>query len=88
VKKEKEQMIRLGTITRREPVEVLDRAVGYFGPQGLGLAISRRSSDSVYFEGAGGFVQIDVKTLEDGKTDVDIQAQEWDYDAGKFLTIL
>jgi hypothetical protein len=81
-------MIRLGTISRREPVEVLDRAVEYFGPQGLGLEINRRTSNSIYFEGGGGHVQVEVKPTEDGKTDVDIQSQEWDYDAGKFLTIL
>lgn len=77
-------MIRLGIKTRKDPVKVLDQAVEFFGPQGLGLEIRRRTSDSLYFVGGGGHVQVTV-TQEDNGADVDIQSQEWDYDAQKFL---
>jgi hypothetical protein len=77
-------MIRLGTKTRKDPVKILDQALEFFGPQGLGLEVNRRTVDSVYFAGSGGFVQVTVNE-EDGSTDVDIQSQEWDYDAKRFL---
>jgi hypothetical protein len=77
-------VIRLGAKTRKDPVTILDQALEFFGPQGLGLEVNRRTADSVYFTGSGGFVQVTVKE-EDGGTDVDIQSQEWDYDAKQFL---
>lgn len=78
-------MIRVGKKTKKDPIAVLDAAVAYFGPKGVGLEIQRRASDSVYLVGGGGHVQVTVQQ-EDNLTDVDITSQEWDYDAQKFLT--
>jgi hypothetical protein len=77
-------MIRLGTKTRKEGVQVLDQAVSFFGPQGLGLEVERRTTNSIYFVGGGGHVQITVSE-SNGETDVDVQSREWDYQAKQFI---
>jgi hypothetical protein len=77
-------MIRLGTKTRKDPTKVLDQAVEFFGPQGLGLEVRRRAADSVYFAGSIGHVQV-TAIAENDSTDVDIESQEWEYDAKRFL---
>ncbi len=79
-------MIRLGKQTKKEPVAVIDQAVAYFGPQGLGLEIRRRAANGAYFVGGGGHVEVSVERKADqDMTDVDIISQEWDYDAQRFL---
>lgn len=77
-------MIRLGKTTRKEGAKILDQAMSYFGPHGLGLEIENRTSDAIRFSGGGGHIQVTVSE-DGGGTDVDIQSREWDLQAQDFL---
>ena len=79
-------MVRLGKESRQSPQDVLEKAVAFFGPGGLGLAVQQRSEQSVSFEGSGGYVTITASRTEKGdRTEVDIESREWDYQAQQFL---
>jgi len=79
-------MIRYGAKTRLAPEGVVAKARKHFGPEGIGLKITNEGSCCISFEGSGGFVKIDVAISDDGKsTDVDLQAREWEYEAGRFM---
>ena len=77
-------MIRIGKISKRSKLQVLERAVTFFGPRGLGLALDSRDLNSVRFEGGGGHVVVTVKA-SGKRTDVEIVAIEWDHQAKQFL---
>ena len=79
-------MVRLGKETRRSPKHVLDKAVVFFGPGGLGLTIQATSDQSVSFEGSGGYVTVTTSQTEGSdRTEVDIVSREWDHQAQQFL---
>ena len=79
-------MLHLGKESKRGPQAVLDKAVAFFGADGLGLALRQRTEESVAFEGGGGSVIISAKGTPAGKqTEVDIQSREWDYPVRQIL---
>ncbi len=69
---------------KESPPEVLKRAVSYFGPGGLGLISQGVEGDCANFEGGGGHVAISARE-KDGKTDIELETQEWDTHVLKFL---
>ncbi|MGB4864181.1 MAG: hypothetical protein WBO97_17125 [Tepidiformaceae bacterium] len=66
------------------PAKVLERAVSYFGPEGLGLSSRGIEDDCANFEGGGGHVAISA-CENDGKTDIELETQEWDIQVREFL---
>ena len=77
-------MKRLGKMTRTAPGEVVDKAISYFGSDGLGLEVSERSAGRVVLTGGGGLVEVSAEE-RGNKTEVDIIAREWDHAAMTFL---
>ncbi len=77
-------MLRIGKASNYSPAEVLERAIAYFGPDGVGLEPQEQSEEAVQFVGAGGHVLVQVAPQTKG-TDVDIQTREFDYDVKQFL---
>jgi hypothetical protein len=80
-------MIRLATKTRRAPHEVLEAAAIFFGPGGLGFEVSERTETGASFVGGGGHVTVEARAAE-GRTEVTVDAREWEHDARRFLTEL
>ncbi|MBI3953738.1 MAG: hypothetical protein HY330_04425 [Chloroflexi bacterium] len=82
-------MRNLEAHTRLGPNEVIKRALGFFGPGGLGLQIKQRQLTRVEFEGGGGGITISVLLdLERGGTVVEISEREWDRKVEDFLASL
>jgi hypothetical protein len=80
-------MLRMAKQTGRPPEEVLAAAARFFGPDGVGLKVSHRSSDHISLEGGGGFITVAV-TGHDSETEVSAVTREWESDVRQFLTSL
>ncbi len=78
-------MVRLGKQSKMPPATVIERAVGFFGPAGVGLEVRERTETSVRLVGGGGSVTVKAKATNGG-SDVDIMAVEWDYQANQFMS--
>lgn len=79
--------LRMGKETKASPEAVIEKAVSFFGREGVGLTLVQRSTNSAYFTQAEGHVQVVATPIKDGrKTDVDVQTREWDYDVKRFMT--
>ena len=76
-------MARYGKKTSLKPSEVIEKAVNFFSEGGLGLKITDKTQEKVCFEGGGGHVTI--ITCLNGKTDVDLETREWDYQVKEFM---
>jgi hypothetical protein len=70
--------------TRKEPEEVVEQAIDYFGEEGLGLSMTGDSPCCVAFEGGGGHVSVTASREEHG-TEVRLETREWDYHVKRFL---
>jgi hypothetical protein len=77
-------MLHIGKESTYSVEEVLERAVKHFGPQGVGLEIEQQTIGAVQLVGAGGHVLVQAAPLFDG-SEVDVQTQEFEYDARQFL---
>jgi hypothetical protein len=65
---------------------VLEEAVRYFGPEGLGLQVTEVAATSASFVGGGGCIQVEIGTLvQDKPTTVEVRTDEWYYHAKRFL---
>jgi hypothetical protein len=80
-------MINIEGKTKLSTDEVMKRLKKYFGQGGLGLQLSEENPSCITFEGGGGSVNATVCT-EQGKTRVNLVAQEWEYQAQEFLSQL
>jgi hypothetical protein len=80
----------LGKKTTLQPVEVLDRAMEFFGPAGLGLAPRGPNGDCVTFEGGGGYMSIEACPQGAGHpgSDVRLTALEWEKPAQAFIAVV
>jgi hypothetical protein len=79
-------MILLGKESKVSAAQVLERAVRYFGPDGLGLDVSHWDAASVQLQGSGGYVAVRVQPQPARRaTDVEIESREWEGDAERFL---
>jgi hypothetical protein len=75
--------------TQRNATQVLRHAVGYFGPEGLGLKVQHLDAGSVKLQGAGGHVTVRVYPLQTtGMTTVEVECREWVYVAERFLGVI
>lgn len=81
-------MARYGKETRRSPEQVLERALAFFGPAGLGLTVEEQSACCLRLTGGGGYVLVQVGAAESGRTSVILETREFDYQAARFLETL
>ena len=77
-------MARYGKETRHDPSRVVEEAVEFFGPGGLGLQVKDRGEACALFEGGGGHVYVEVCKTDKG-SDVDVETREWDQTIGQFF---
>ena len=80
-------MINLEGKTKLAPEEALKRLKKYFGKGGQGLEVTEENPSCLSFSGGGGYVNATV-CLEEGKTKVNLVAQEWEYQARQFISQL
>ena len=80
-------MINLEVRTKLKQEEVMDRLKKFFGKGGLGLEIVEEAPQCLTFEGGGGHVTATV-CPEEGKTRINLVAQEWDSQVKKFASSL
>lgn len=79
-------LLRIGKETREKPQEILNKAIAFFGENGVGLKLVQQSLNTVQFTGGGGHVQVMVSPAAEGhKTEIDIQTRDWEYDVKRFL---
>ena len=78
-------MAHYSTETRLTSEEVLRRATLYFGPEGLGLEVCQQDPCRMDFTGGGGHVTI-AASAEGGKTAVDLETREWDFQVRQFMS--
>ena len=77
-------MLRIAAKTKLSPEEVVRRAVDFFGPGGYDLQIKEQNAACVYFEGAGGGVEVSACTDEEG-TSLEVVSREWDNQVREFM---
>lgn len=71
--------------TKKDPEQVVEQAIDYFGEDGLGLSLTRENPCCVAFEGGGGHVSV-TASREEGRTEVELETREWDYHVKKFMS--
>lgn len=77
-------MISLGKETRLQPTKVIEKAVRFFGPGGLGLEVRDEGEGCARFIGGGGYVSVTCCAGEK-RTQVDVESREWDSQAKQFV---
>jgi len=80
-------MINLEAKTKLTPEEVVNRLKKFFGKGGLGLELAEEAPQCLTFEGGGGYVTATL-CLDEGKTRINLVAQEWDYQVKEFVSSL
>ncbi|MBE0431129.1 MAG: hypothetical protein IBX67_04810 [Dehalococcoidia bacterium] len=76
-------MLRLNTRTKSKPEEVVKKALGFFGPDGLGLEVTEQSDTCAYFQREGVYVSI-TACIDDKGTSVDMVTREFEYQVKEF----
>lgn len=79
-------MIKIGKESKLTTSDVVDKAVEFFGPGGLGLEVVEKGDCCARFEGSGGYVFVDVADADrqDGSS-VDVEGREWDFHIKRFM---
>ncbi len=77
-------MLKISKQTRLKPEQILKQATNYFGKGSLGLEEKERNPCCIYFEGAGGYISINILE-EDKQRAIEVESREWDYQAKRFL---
>ena len=85
-------MLRIGKESKLRPTEVLDKAIEFFGPGGIGLEVKEQAEGCARFEGGGGYVFIQVcekgpalSGVEGKGSEVELETREWDYQVKQFM---
>ena len=79
-------MIRMGKESKLVPPKVIEKAVAFFGPSGVGMSVLEQSDCCARFEGAGGYVFAHAAELGDGDgSNVEIEGREWEYQIKQFM---
>jgi hypothetical protein len=76
-------MARYGVTTKLTPDQLIEKAVAFFGEDGVGLDVIEHSPCCARFAGGGGHVSVTVAAGE--KTEVELVTREWDYDVKRFM---
>jgi hypothetical protein len=79
-------MILLGKESKLSAAQVLEKAVKFFGPDGVGLEVRHWDAANVQMVGSGGYVAVRAQPQPDlHMSSVEIESREWEYDAERFL---
>ncbi len=79
-------MIRMEKSSKLTPAEVVDKAVAFFGPGGLGLEVTDRAECCVRLEGGGGYVFVEAAEDKNEKGSLaEVESREWEYHVRRFL---
>jgi hypothetical protein len=79
-------MIKIGKESKLVPSEVIKRAVGFWGPSGVGLSVVEEGACCARFEGAGGHVSVRTADIENKKgSNVTVEGHEWEYQIRRFM---
>jgi hypothetical protein len=76
-------MISIGKENKLRPEKVIEKAIAYFGPQGVGLDVEDSGKGCAHFIGGGGFVTVTACQGEK-RTEVGVEAREWESQAKRF----
>lgn len=78
--------LNMGKETERSPAEVIDQAIAFFGPGGVGLDLVQHTADTASFTGGGGLVQVTVTPQSNGRhTEVNVVTRDWEFDVKQFM---
>jgi len=80
-------MISIGKETKLRPEKVIEKAIAFFGPQGVGLEVEDSGEGCARFAGGGGFVYVSACKGEK-RTQVSVEAREWEPQAKQFVAKL
>ena len=80
-------MIRMAKQTRLKPVEIIARAVEFFGEKGAQLEEMDRNQCCVSFEGGGGYVAISI-VEESKKRTLIVETREFEHQVKRFVKML
>ena len=85
-------MARYGKESKLSPDKVLEKALQFFGPGGLGLEVKEQDECCASFEGGGGHVVVRASEkgpalsgVEGKGSEVDLETREWDYQVKQFM---
>jgi hypothetical protein len=79
-------MIKMGKESGLAPSEVVEKAVAFFGPSGVGLQVADQGTCCARFEGAGGYVFVQTADIDDRDgSSVTIEGREWEYQIKQFM---
>ncbi len=79
-------MLNMERKTRLDSSKVINKAVDFFGPDGLGLDVVDTGDCCARFEGGGGFVFLRTQDLEGKrKTSVLMEGREWEVKIKEFM---
>jgi hypothetical protein len=82
-------MINMETRTKKEPHDIVAKAVSAFGENGLGLEVVEQSECCARFRGGGGFVSLTLDTdAETDETVVGVTGREYEQQIKSFLATL
>ena len=82
-------MLNIEKVTKLTPKQVLERAIGFFGPNGWGLDVVESGGCCARFRGLGGFVLVQTdEAATHGKTRVSLQGKEIENGIREFLQAL
>lgn len=80
-------MIRISKKTSKSRNTIKKSIDKYFGKGGVGLNTLSPCDSCACFEGAGGYVAVNILDEEDSRV-IDIQSMEWEYFAKRFMRII
>jgi len=82
-------MLSMEKRSRFAPGEIVEKAVAFFGPGGLGLEVAEQERCCARFKGAGGFVFVQAEDVEGARgAKVNIEGREWEIQIKEFLGTL
>jgi hypothetical protein len=79
-------MIKMGKDSKLASSQVIEKAVGFFGPSGSGMSILEQTDCCARFEGTGGYVFVQAVDSDDrGGSNVTVEGREWEYQIKQFM---
>ena len=78
-----DKRMRYEVITGLTPCEVVEHAIGHFGPRGARLQLVSQTSQNLVFQGGGGHVAITVKP--GAQTILELETHGWDEAGQQFM---
>jgi hypothetical protein len=78
-------MIKLSVTTKLNNEKIIEKAVDFFGNKN-GLKVTEQGDCCASFEGAGGYVRVDI--AENEKKEVTVEGREHEYLVKKFVESL